>query len=169
MAWPKVSNQPSFPALDRVVLQRWRDRDVFAASLQQRLGGPVYSFYEGPPTANGRPGTHHVEARVFKDVFPRYKTMKGFQVPRKAGWDCHGLPVELEVERELGLNSKAEIEHFGIEEFNRRCRESVTRYVSDFEDLTERIGFWVDMSDPYWTMDPAYIDSVWWALKRLWD
>ncbi|MDP8932551.1 MAG: isoleucine--tRNA ligase, partial [Actinomycetota bacterium] len=164
-----MTNQPSFPALDRIVLQRWRERDVFSASLRQRKEGPIYSFYEGPPTANGRPGTHHVEARVFKDVFPRYKTMKGFRVPRKAGWDCHGLPVELEVERELGLNSKAEIERFGIEEFNRRCRESVTRYVRDFEDLTERIGFWVDISDPYWTMDPGYIDAVWWALKRLWD
>ncbi|MDP9022099.1 MAG: isoleucine--tRNA ligase [Actinomycetota bacterium] len=168
-AWPDVTNHPSFPDLDKAVQARWRERGVFAESLRRRDGAPIWSFYEGPPTANGRPGVHHVEARVFKDVFPRYRTMKGFQVPRKAGWDCHGLPVELEVEKELGLNSKPEIEAFGIEAFNQRCRESVGRYVRDFEDLTERIGFWVDMSDAYWTMDPEYVDSVWWALKRLWD
>ncbi|MBW3562626.1 MAG: isoleucine--tRNA ligase [Actinobacteria bacterium] len=169
MSWPEVTNHPSFPDIDREVLERWQERDVFHESLRLRADGPVYSFYEGPPTANGRPGTHHVEARVFKDIFPRYRTMKGYRVPRKAGWDCHGLPVELEVEKELGLNSKAEIEEFGIEEFNRRCRESVTRYVGEFEDVTERIGFWVDMPDAYWTMDTSYVESVWWAMQRLWE
>ena len=167
--WPEVTPRPDLPAMEEAVLARWADRDVFHRSLRQRAGGPVFSFYEGPPTANGTPGTHHVEARVFKDVFPRYRAMKGHDVPRKAGWDCHGLPVELEVERELGLNSKADIEAYGIEAFNARCRESVQRYVGEFERLTERIGFWVDMSDAYWTMDPTYVDSLWWALRELWS
>jgi isoleucyl-tRNA synthetase len=129
----------------------------------------VWTFFEGPPTANGRPGTHHVEARTFKDIFPRYRTMKGYHVRRKGGWDCHGLPVELEVEKELGLDSKAEIEAYGIEAFNARCRESVLRYVDAWEELTDRIGFWIDTDDPYRTMDPTYVDSLWWALKQLWD
>ena len=168
-AWPEVTSSPDLPALELEVLQRWRDHAVFHTSLAHREGRPIYSFYEGPPTANGRPGTHHVESRTFKDIFPRYRTMKGYYVPRKGGWDCHGLPVELEIERELGLNSKSEIEQFGIEEFNRRCRESVTRYVGDWERLTERIGFWVDLDDAYWTMDTSYVESLWWALKELWD
>jgi isoleucyl-tRNA synthetase len=168
-AWPEVTSAPDLPALELEILQRWRDHDVFHVSLARREGRSIYSFYEGPPTANGRPGTHHVESRTFKDIFPRYRTMKGHYVPRKGGWDCHGLPVELEIERELGLNSKAEIEQFGIEEFNRRCRESVTRYVGDWERLTERIGFWVDLDDAYWTMDTSYVESLWWALKELWN
>ena len=167
--WPEVIPQPDFPRLEEAVLQHWREHDVFHTSMRQRADGPIYSFFEGPPTANGVPGTHHVEARVFKDIFPRYRAMKGHHVPRKAGWDCHGLPVELEVEKELGLNSKQDIEAYGIEAFNQRCRESVTRYVDEFERLTERIGFWVDMDDPYWTMDPQYVDSGWWALKELWN
>ncbi len=167
--WPEVEQRPDLARIEEDVLARWRNDDVFAASVDQRADGPVWTFYEGPPTANGRPGTHHVEARVFKDVFPRYRTMKGFAVRRKAGWDCHGLPVELEVERELGLNSKAEIEAYGIEEFNERCRASVQRYVGAFEELTERIGFWIDTDDPYRTMDASYIDSLWWALKQLWE
>ncbi|MEY3019976.1 MAG: hypothetical protein RLZZ272_960 [Actinomycetota bacterium] len=167
--WPAAQPRPDLPALERDVLAAWEDHGVFAASVAAREGGPVWTFYEGPPTANGRPGAHHVEARVFKDVFPRYRTMKGYQVRRKAGWDCHGLPVELEVERELGLDSKAEIEAYGIERFNARCRESVQRYVGAFEELTERIGFWIDTDDAYRTMDPEYIDSLWWALAELWD
>ena len=122
-------------------------------------------FYEGPPTANGAPGSHHVLSRVFKDIFPRYKTMCGFQVPRKAGWDCHGLPVELEVERQLGISSKHEIEAYGIAEFNQRCRESVFSYVEEWNRLTERIGFWIDLDNAYVTLDPDYIESVWWALQ----
>ncbi len=167
--WPTVEARPDLPAIEESVLARWRADDVFARSVEQRADAPVWTFYEGPPTANGRPGTHHVEARVFKDVFPRHRTMKGLSVRRKAGWDCHGLPVELEVERELGLDSKADIEAYGIEAFNQRCRESVQRYVQAFEDLTERIGFWIDTDDPYRTMDPQYIDSLWWALGQLWD
>jgi isoleucyl-tRNA synthetase len=167
--WPNAVARPDLPAMERDLLDTWQREDVFARSVAQREGGPVWTFYEGPPTANGRPGTHHVEARVFKDVFPRYRAMKGAHVRRKAGWDCHGLPVELEVERELGLDSKAEIEAYGIEAFNARCRESVQRYVRAFEELTERIGFWIDTDDAYWTMDPTYVDSLWWALGELWD
>jgi isoleucyl-tRNA synthetase len=151
------------------MLTRWREEGVFERSLAQREGAPVWSFYEGPPTANGRPGSHHVLARVFKDVYPRYKTMCGYRVPRKAGWDCHGLPVELEVEKQLGISSKQEIEEFGIAEFNRRCRESVFEYVEEWNKLTERIGFWIDLDDPYVTLEDDYIESVWWSLRQLWD
>jgi isoleucyl-tRNA synthetase len=155
--------------MDHEVLTMWRDRDIFARSLAQSEGGPEWGFYEGPPTANGRPGTHHVEARVFKDLFPRYKTMKGFHVRRQAGWDCHGLPVEIAVEKELGLSGKQDIEKIGIEVFNAKCRESVQRYVGEFEEMTERVGYWVDLSHPYRTMSPEYVDSVWWALKAIYD
>ena len=165
---PVDPKQP-FPALEERVLERWRERDVFHRSLANREGAPVWSFYEGPPTANGRPGSHHVLARVFKDIYPRYRTMRGYKVPRKAGWDCHGLPVELEIEKELGISSKAEIERYGIAEFNRRCRESVFRYVEDWNRLTERIGFWIDLDDPYVTLTNEYIESVWWSLRRIWD
>ena len=144
-----VDTKQSFPELEERVLERWRERDVFARSLANREGAEVWSFYEGPPTANGRPGSHHVLARVFKDVYPRYRTMCGYRVPRKAGWDCHGLPVEIEVEKELGISSKQEIEEYGIDKFNARCRESVFEYVEEWNRLTERIGFWIDLDDPY--------------------
>ena len=158
----------SFPKLEEQVLERWRERDVFHESIRRREGGKEFVFYEGPPTANGRPGAHHVLSRVFKDVFPRYRTMQGHQVHRKAGWDCHGLPVELEIERELGLQSKAEIEAFGVEEFNRRCRDSVLAYIDDWNKLTERIGFWIDTDEAYFTLNDEYIESVWWSLKEVW-
>jgi isoleucyl-tRNA synthetase len=164
-----VDPKQSFPRLEEEVLARWRERDVFRRSLKRREGAPLWSFYEGPPTANGPPGSHHVLSRAFKDIYPRYKTMTGHLVPRKAGWDCHGLPVELEVERELGITSKAEIEAYGIAEFNQRCRDSVFRYVEDWNQLTERIGFWLDLDDPYVTLENDYIESVWWTLKRIWD
>ena len=164
-----VDPKQSFPELEERVLERWRESDVFARSLSNRSGSPVWSFYEGPPTANGKPGSHHVLSRVFKDIYPRYRTMRGYQVPRKAGWDCHGLPVELEVEKELEISSKREIEELGIAEFNRRCRESVFRYVADWDRLTERIGFWIDLDDPYVTMTNDYIESVWWSLRQSWD
>ena len=153
------------------MLERWREHDVFARQLAQRreAGAPIWSFYDGPPTANGRPGTHHVLARAFKDVYPRYQAMRGHYVPRKAGWDCHGLPVELEIEKELGISSKAEIEEYGIAEFNQRCRESVLRYVADWNRFTERIGFWIDLDDPYVTLTNDYIESVWWSLRQIWD
>jgi isoleucyl-tRNA synthetase len=164
-----VDTRQSFPELEERVLARWRERDVFNRSLAQRPGADVWSFYEGPPTANGRPGSHHVLARVFKDVYPRYRSMCGYRVPRKAGWDCHGLPVELEVEKQLGISSKQEIEEYGIDKFNARCRESVFEYVEEWNRLTERIGFWIDLEDPYVTLDDRYIESVWWSLKQLWD
>ncbi len=163
-----VDPKQSFPELEERVLARWRERDVFRRSLANREGAEVWSFYEGPPTANGRPGSHHVLSRVFKDVYPRYRTMRGYRVPRKAGWDCHGLPVELEVEKELGISSKGEIEEYGIAEFNQRCRESVFEYVEEWNRLTERIGFWIDLDDPYVTLDNEYIESVWWSLGQLW-
>ncbi|GGL99053.1 MULTISPECIES: isoleucine--tRNA ligase [Micromonospora] len=164
-----VPTQVALPALDHEVLDFWQANSVFERSLEQSEGRPEWVFYEGPPTANGMPGTHHIEARVFKDVFPRYRTMKGFHVARKAGWDCHGLPVELAVERELGFAGKQDIEKFGIAEFNARCRESVTRHTDAFAQLTERMGYWVDMADAYRTMDPQYIESVWWSLKQIFD
>jgi isoleucyl-tRNA synthetase len=164
-----VDPRQSFPRLEEWIRERWRDRDVFHRSLAQREGADVWSFYEGPPTANGEPGSHHVLSRVFKDIFPRYRTMRGYLVPRKGGWDCHGLPVELEVERELGISSKAEIEAYGIAEFNHRCRESVFRYVEEWNRLTERIGFWIDLDDAYVTLANDYIESVWWSLRKVWD
>ncbi|MEU7908630.1 isoleucine--tRNA ligase [Actinoplanes sp. NPDC049118] len=164
-----VPAQVDLGALDHEVLHFWQANSVFHRSLEQSRGRPEWIFYEGPPTANGMPGTHHIESRVFKDVFPRYKTMKGFHVARKAGWDCHGLPVELAVEKELGFTGKQDIEAYGIELFNARCRESVTRHTDAFAELTRRMGYWVDMDDAYRTMDPAYIESVWWSLQRIFD
>jgi isoleucyl-tRNA synthetase len=159
----------SFPALEEQVLNRWRERDVFNESMRRREGAPQWVFYEGPPTANGRPGSHHVLARVFKDVFPRYKTMTGHYVERKGGWDCHGLAVEIAVEQKLGFHSKDDIERYGIAEFNQQCRESVFEFLEDWTALTERIGYWVDLEHPYRTLDPSYVESVWWALKEMWD
>ncbi|MFI5909474.1 isoleucine--tRNA ligase [Dactylosporangium sp. NPDC051541] len=162
-----VPAQVDLSALDHQVLALWQERDVFGLSLARSEGRPEWVFYEGPPTANGMPGAHHIEARVFKDVFPRYKTMKGFHVARKAGWDCHGLPVELAVEKELGFTGKQDIEAYGVAEFNAKCRESVTRHTDAFGRLTERMGYWVDMDRAYRTMDPQYIESVWWSLKEI--
>lgn len=158
----------SFPKLEEGVLERWREHDVFRESMRRREGSPPYVFYEGPPTANGRPGSHHVLARVFKDIFPRYKTMQGFHATRKGGWDCHGLPVEIAVEQKLGFTQKSDIERYGIAEFNRQCRESVFEFLEDWTAMTERIGYWVDLDDPYRTLDTDYIESVWWALGELW-
>ncbi len=162
-----VPPQVDLPRLEHEVLDLWQEHKTFDKSLDVAGNRPRWTFYEGPPTANGMPGTHHVEARVFKDVFPRFKTMQGFRVERKAGWDCHGLPVELAVEKELGFSGKGEIEAYGVAEFNERCRESVLRHVDAFEQMTERMGYWVDTSDAYVTMEPDYIQSVWWALKQI--
>ncbi len=151
------------------MLERWRERDVFHESIRRREGAEPFIFYEGPPTANGRPGAHHVLARVFKDVFPRYQTMRGHYVPRKAGWDCHGLPVELEVEKELGFEHKNDIEAYGVDKFNAKCRESVLRYIDEWDELTERIGFWIDTGDAYFTLANEYVESVWWSLKTVWE
>ena len=162
-----VDPKPSFPELERRVLAFWREANVFHRQLEQHRDDPLWIFYEGPPTANGQPAIHHTESRTFKDVYPRFKAMTGHYVPRKAGWDCHGLPVELEIEKEIGTKNKRDIEAFGIAEFNRLCRESVQRYVGEFERQTERLGFWIDTDDAYWTMDTRYIESVWWSLKQL--
>ena len=164
-----VSAQIDLPAMDRGIIDFWQTNDTFEKTLAATAGGPRWNFYEGPPTANGTPGTHHIEARVFKDVFPRYKTMRGYLVERKAGWDCHGLGVELAVQGELGIESRADIEAYGIEAFNERCRESVGRNVDQFVELTKRMGYWVNMDEAYWTLKPEYIDSEWWALKRIFD
>jgi len=157
------------PAFEHEVLRRWRNGAIFDRSLQQTAGGPAWIFYEGPPTANGMPGVHHIEARVLKDVFPRFKTMQGFHVPRRAGWDCHGLPVEVAVEKELGLSAKRDIEAYGIAAFNARCRESVLRHVDAFAGFTRRMGYWIDLSQAYRTMDSSYIESVWWALRQIYS
>jgi len=167
MSYEPVDTKVSFPALEERILAWWNEAGIFARTLEARADAPTWLFYEGPPTANGKPGIHHVEPRTFKDVYPRYKTMTGHLVRRKGGWDCHGLPVELEVEKEIGTTGKRDIEEFGVAAFNDRCRASVQRYVGEFERLTERIGFWIDMSDAYWTMSTPYIESVWWSLKRL--
>lgn len=164
-AGPRVE----LPALERRVMQLWAREGTFQRSLELRRDGPRFVFYEGPPTANGRPGTHHILARAFKDLFGRYRTMKGYYVERKAGWDTHGLPVELEVEKKLGISGKQQIEEFGIAEFNRLCRESVYQYVGDWRAFSERMAFWQDYDNAYWTLDPNYIQSVWWALKCMWD
>jgi isoleucyl-tRNA synthetase len=164
-----VDPAQSFPDLEQRVLARWRERDVFRESIRRRQGAEPFVFYEGPPTANGRPGAHHVLSRVYKDVFPRFKTMRGHLVHRKGGWDCHGLPVELEIEKELGFKSKDDIERYGVAEFNAKCRESVLRYIDEWNALTERIGFWLDTDDAYYTLSDDYIESVWWSLKQVFD
>jgi isoleucyl-tRNA synthetase len=161
--------KPDFPRLEEEVLERWRERDVFRESTRRREGAEPFVFYEGPPTANGRPGAHHVLSRVFKDIFPRYQTMRGRHVERKGGWDCHGLAVEIAVEQQLGFTSKDDIERYGIAEFNAKCRDSVFEFLEDWNALTERIGYWVDLDHAYRTLEPGYIESVWWALRQLWD
>ena len=165
----EVDARQELPELEQEVLERWRERDVFGESLRNRDGAEQWVFYEGPPTANGRPGSHHVLSRVFKDIYPRYKTMRGYRVERKGGWDCHGLPVEIAVEQKLGITSKTEIEQYGIKEFNEQCRNSVFEYLEEWDRLTERIGFWVDLEHAYRTLDESYIESVWWALKTISD
>ncbi|MBI3976638.1 MAG: isoleucine--tRNA ligase [Chloroflexi bacterium] len=164
-----VGSKVSFSELELGVLRFWKDRQVFEQSLELRRNAPRFVFYEGPPTANGTPGVHHVLARVFKDVIPRFRTMQGHFVLRKGGWDTHGLPVELEVEKELGITSKQQIEEYGVERFNQKCRESVFRYVKQWEDLTDRIGFWLDVENAYVTYHNSYIESCWWIMRRLWD
>jgi isoleucyl-tRNA synthetase len=164
-----VTPQVNFPAMERGVLSFWKEADVFHKTIAQTAGARRYVFYEGPPTANGRPGIHHVLARVFKDIFPRYKTMQGYSVMRKGGWDTHGLPVELEVERKLGFSGKRAIEDYGVAAFNQKCRESVFEYVEEWERMTERIGYWVDLPNAYITLTQDYVESLWWILKQFWE
>ena len=159
--------RPDASRIEADVLAWWESERIFEESLAAREGGPSYTFYEGPPTANGRPGIHHMMARTIKDVFCRYHTMKGCRVERKAGWDTHGLPVEIEVEKALGLDSKEDLLHYGMARFNEACRESVLSYKEEWDDLTRRMGYWVDLADPYVTFETSYIESVWWLLKQI--
>src|SRR3954463_3449453 len=156
-------------AIEQELLAQWERERLFEQQLAANAESPSFVFFEGPPTANGRPGIHHVFARTIKDLFCRYRAMKGFRVERKAGWDTHGLPVEIEVEKQLGISGKQQIEAIGVAEFNRLCRESVFRYRADWERLSARIGFWLDYAHPYITYTNDYVESVWWALKTLYD
>ena len=164
-----VNPKLNVPLMEETILKLWKKQNVFKKTVEQRKGGPEYVFYEGPPTANGKPGVHHVLARAFKDMFPRYKTMRGYHVSRRGGWDTHGLPVEIEVEKQLGFNSKHQIEEYGVDKFNELCKNSVFTYIQDWEKLTDRIAFWVDLEDAYVTYTNEYIESVWWILKNFWE
>jgi isoleucyl-tRNA synthetase len=164
-----VSPKLNVILMEEAVQRFWKSHNVFQKSMDLRADGPEYVFYEGPPTANGRPGVHHVLARAFKDIFPRYKTMRGYHVSRRGGWDTHGLPVEIEVEKKLGFTSKSQIDEYGIAKFNELCRESAFTYIQDWERLTDRIGYWVDLKQAYVTYTNDYIESVWWILKTFWD
>lgn len=169
---PKFAPVPSavnYPEMEERVMQMWQTKQIFEKTLSERADGPRYVFFEGPPTANGRPGIHHVLARAFKDMFPRYKIMQGYYVKRKGGWDTHGLPVEIEVEKQLGLSGKGQIEQYGVEEFNRRCRASAMEYIKEWEQLTDRMGFWVDKEEAYVTFKPDYVESIWWILNQFWQ
>ncbi|HEY7726967.1 MAG TPA: class I tRNA ligase family protein, partial [Candidatus Eisenbacteria bacterium] len=164
-----VSTRLDPPESEAKILRLWEEMGAFEEGLKRREGAPAFVFYEGPPTANGLPGVHHVLSRTMKDIVCRYKSMRGFYVARKGGWDTHGLPVEIEVEKELGLSGKDDIERFGIGEFNARCRSSVLKYEKEWRSLTARIGYWLDMDRPYLTFSNEYIETVWWILKRFWD
>ncbi|MEM6471436.1 MAG: class I tRNA ligase family protein, partial [Planctomycetota bacterium] len=164
-----ASASPKFPDLEQAVLEFWKQNDIYEKSLERRADAPPFVFFEGPPTANGMPHPGHCLTRAIKDVFPRYKTMRGFRCERKAGWDTHGLPVEVEVGKELGIHSKEEIEAYGVEPFIQKCQQSVWRYMQEWRQLTERLGFWVDLDQAYVTYHQSYVESVWWSLKNLFD
>ena len=167
--YQKVSTDLNFVEREKQVEKFWKDNDIFRKSMENRKEGPTYTFYDGPPTANGKPHIGHVLTRVIKDMIPRYRTMKGYMVPRKAGWDTHGLPVELEVEKLLGLDGKEQIEEYGLDPFITKCKESVWKYKGMWEDFSGTVGFWADMDDPYVTYDDNFIESEWWALKEIWN
>nr|MCR4842173.1 isoleucine--tRNA ligase [Eubacterium sp.] len=167
--YQKVSTDMNFVEREKDVLKFWKEKKVFEESMKRREGCPTYTFYDGPPTANGKPHIGHVLTRVIKDMIPRYRTMKGYYVPRKAGWDTHGLPVEIEVEKKLGLDGKEQIEEYGIEPFIKECKESVWKYKEMWEKFSDQVGFWADMDDPYVTYEDNFIESEWWALKQIWD
>ena len=167
--YDKVSTNLNFVEREKKTEQFWKDNDIFRKSMENRKEGETYTFYDGPPTANGKPHIGHVLTRVIKDMIPRYRTMKGYMVPRKAGWDTHGLPVELEVEKLLGLDGKDQIEEYGMEPFIEKCKESVWKYKGMWEDFSGTVGFWADMDNPYVTYDNDFIESEWWALKEIWN
>ncbi|MGN0388399.1 MAG: class I tRNA ligase family protein, partial [Suilimivivens sp.] len=167
--YQKVNSDLNFVDREKEVEKFWKENDIFKKSMENRKEGPTYTFYDGPPTANGKPHIGHVLTRVIKDMIPRYRTMKGYMVPRKAGWDTHGLPVELEVEKLLGLDGKEQIEEYGLDPFITKCKESVWKYKGMWEDFSGTVGFWADMDDPYVTYHDDFIESEWWALKQIWD
>src|SRR5437868_1092296 len=155
--------------IEKEILAWWEDNNIFEKSISSREGKPAYVFYEGPPSANGLPGIHHVLARAIKDIFCRFKTLQGFQVQRKGGWDTHGLPVELQVEKELGITKEDIGKKISVEEYNQKCREAVLRYKDKWDELTQKMGYWVDLQHPYITFENNYIETLWWALKQLYD
>jgi isoleucyl-tRNA synthetase len=163
-----LGSEFSLPRSEESVLNFWNEYKIFEKSVAKNKKGKEFVFFEGPPTANGRPGVHHILSRAFKDAIPRYKTMRGFYVPRKGGWDTHGLPVEIQVEKQLGLKSKKEIEHYGVAEFNKKCRESVWEFKDEWERMTKRMGFWLDMKDPYITYEAEYMETLWWIIAQFW-
>ena len=167
--YKKVSTDLKFVDREKAIEKFWEDNHIFEKSMENRKEGETYTFYDGPPTANGKPHIGHVLTRVIKDMIPRYRTMKGYYVPRKAGWDTHGLPVEIEVEKLLGLDGKDQIEEYGLEPFINKCKESVWKYKGMWEDFSGTVGFWADMEHPYVTYDNDFIESEWWALKQIWD
>ncbi len=158
-----------FPEQEQETLSYWEEHDIFKKTVEKQAPKGPFVFFEGPPTANGKPGIHHAESRAFKDCIPRFRTMQGYKVTRKAGWDTHGLPVELEVEKQLGFKSEIEIEEFGIDKFNEKCKESVWTYKKDWEEFTKRLGFWLDLEDAYITYNPEYIETLWWIVKQVWE
>ena len=167
--YKKVSTDLNFVDREKAIEKFWEENHIFEKSMKEREGGELYMFYDGPPTANGKPHIGHVLTRVIKDMIPRYRTMKGYEVPRKAGWDTHGLPVELEVEKALSLDGKEQIEEYGLEPFIDKCKESVWKYKGMWEDFSSTVGFWADMENPYVTYHNEFIESEWWALKQIWD
>ncbi|MDE6357688.1 MAG: class I tRNA ligase family protein, partial [Eubacteriales bacterium] len=167
--YDKVTTNLNFIEREKEIMAFWKENDIFKKSIEAREKGEVFTFYDGPPTANGLPHIGHILTRVVKDIIPRYKTMKGYKVLRKAGWDTHGLPVELEIEKKLGISGKPQIENYGVEPFIKECKDSVFKYESLWEDMSERVGYWADMENPYVTYHNEYIESVWWALKQIWD
>ena len=167
--YKKVELPDGYVGMERNVAKLWKEKSIVKKNLDMNKGKKYFVFYDGPPTANGMPHVGHIETRVMKDIIPRYKVMKGYYVPRKAGWDTHGLPVELEIEKKLGISGKEQIESYGVEKFVKECKESVFKYVGEWEKMTEKVGFWVDMKNPYVTYHNEYIESVWWALKELWN
>ena len=167
--YQKVDTNLNFVDREKKVEEFWKENHIFEKSMENRKEGPTYTFYDGPPTANGKPHIGHVLTRVIKDMIPRYRAMKGYMVPRKAGWDTHGLPVELEVEKKLGLDGKEQIEEYGMEPFIQQCKESVWKYKGMWEDFSSTVGFWADMEHPYVTYEDNYIESEWWALKEIWN
>ena len=169
MLYNKVPTDLKFVEREKEVSKFWKEHHIFEKSIEEREGCPEYMFYDGPPTANGKPHVGHVVTRAIKDMIPRHRTMKGYQVPRKAGWDTHGLPVELEVEKELGLDGKEQIEQYGVEPFIERCKANVWKYKGMWEEFSETVGFWADMENPYVTYYDDFIESEWWALKTIWD